>query len=62
MTRRGSRAAERALGVDLSEVQFQIVRAAHAVVVGTPIATMEAAKAATSAATLGHCLLISYCS
>ena len=43
--------AERALGVDLSEVQFQIVGAAHVVVVGAHIATMEAAKAPASAAT-----------
>ena len=31
--------AERALGVDLSEVQFQIVGAAHVVVVGAHIST-----------------------
>ena len=37
--------AERALGVDLSEVQFQIVRAAHVVVAGAHMATMELMEA-----------------
>ena len=41
--------AEIVLGVGMSEVQFQIVRAAYVVLVGAQMATMKAAKAPTSA-------------